>query len=92
MQPAKYLRKTGQVKSFTGLGENFPSLGILPKIRINTEFSFFPTQELSFFLHSIHLHVTAQTLLFMGVLALQVTFNCFVCFFWLVGWLQVENQ
>lgn len=92
MQPEKYPRKTGQVKSFTVLSEDFPSLGSLPKIRINTEFSFFPTQELSFFLHSIDLHVTAQMILFMGVLALQVTFSCFVCFFWLVGWLQVENQ
>lgn len=81
MQPAKYSRKTGQVKFFAVLGENFPYLGSLPEIRINSEFSFLLTQELSFFLHSIHLHVIEHTLPFMGFLALRVTFSCFVWIF-----------
>lgn len=81
MQLSKYSRKTGQIKSFAALGENFPYLGSLPGIRINSEFSFLLTWGLSFFLHSIHLYVIEHTLPFMGFLALQVTLSCFVWIF-----------
>ena len=52
MQPAKYSRKTGQVKSFAALGGNFPDLGSLPEIRISTEFFFSSSHEsyLSFYI------------------------------------------